>query len=417
MWTSRHRPSTRSGCGGTRLLGAKGDTAIKSEVVWNDGSAGGATGGGVSSVFPLPSWQTGAHVPPSANPGGLAGRGVPDVSGDADPSTGYLVHADGKQIPVGGTSAVAPLWSALVGLINQQTTKAGGKPVGYLNPLLYSQALGSAGAFHDIVSGNNGAYDAAPGWDACTGLGSPDGTKLLAGVGGNVLATSGEGGWVRPHRAALEGRTSSVPARRRVTGNASTPPSSPIKNIVVVFQENHTFDNYFGTFPGADGTLGKAYCLPKTQGSKSCVSPFHDTNLTPVDMNHDWTTAHKDYDAGKMDGFVYSEGNQETMGYYDSGEIPRYWKAAQQYVLCDRYFTSVMSESQPNHLSLVAGTCGGITRRHRSRNYHLPPDLRAAGRSRHLVEGVQLHVMVPELRVCPEDPQRQGELRPARHRS
>ena len=61
-----------------------------------------------------------------------------------------------------------------------------------------------------------------------------------------------------------------------------------------------------------------------------------------------------------MDGFVYSEGNQETMGYYDSGEIPRYWKAAQRYVLCDRYFTSVMSESLPNHLSLVAGTCGGI---------------------------------------------------------
>jgi kumamolisin len=171
------------GCGGTRLLEAKGGTAIKSEVVWDDGSTGGATGGGVSSVFPLPTWQNGAHVPPSANPGGRVGRGVPDVCGDADPSTGYLVRADGKQIPVGGTSAVAPLWSALVGLINQQTTDSGGKPLGFLNPLLYSQILESSGAFHDIVSGSNGAYDAAPGWDACTGLGSPDGTRLLAEIG------------------------------------------------------------------------------------------------------------------------------------------------------------------------------------------------------------------------------------------
>ncbi|MDA4117921.1 MAG: alkaline phosphatase family protein, partial [Thaumarchaeota archaeon] len=146
-------------------------------------------------------------------------------------------------------------------------------------------------------------------------------------------------------------------------GNArsqAAAPSAAIKNIVVIFQENHTFDNYFGTFPGADGTLGKNYCLPKAPGSKNCYPPFHDSNLTPVDMNHNWSVAHKDYDGGKMDGFVYSEGNQETMGYYDSADIPRYWKAAQQYVLCDRYFTSVMSESLPNHLSLVAGTCGGI---------------------------------------------------------
>ncbi len=171
------------GCGGTRLLATKGDAAIESETVWNDGSKGGATGGGVSAVFPLPSWQNGAHVPPSANPGGGIGRGVPDVAGDADPSTGYLVRADGKQIPVGGTSAVAPLWSGLVCLVNQQASEAGGKAVGFLNPLLYSQALDSTGAFHDIVSGNNGAYDAGPGWDPCTGLGSPDGTKMLAGIG------------------------------------------------------------------------------------------------------------------------------------------------------------------------------------------------------------------------------------------
>ncbi|MDA4118766.1 MAG: S53 family peptidase, partial [Thaumarchaeota archaeon] len=79
------------GCGGTKMLEEKGGRVIKSEVAWNDQPAGGATGGGVSDVFPLPSWQSGANVPPSVNPGGRVGRGVPDVSGDADPITGYLV--------------------------------------------------------------------------------------------------------------------------------------------------------------------------------------------------------------------------------------------------------------------------------------------------------------------------------------
>ena len=141
-----------------------------------------------------------------------------------------------------------------------------------------------------------------------------------------------------------------------------SPGSSAIEKIVVVFQENHTFDNYFGTFPGANGIAGRSgICLPQKKGSAApCVSPFHSATLTPVDMNHNWTSAHQDYDGGKMDGFVYSEGNQATMCYFDKSDLPRYWKAAQQYVLCEDYFTSVMSESLPNHLSLVAGTCGGI---------------------------------------------------------
>jgi phospholipase C len=77
-------------------------------------------------------------------------------------------------------------------------------------------------------------------------------------------------------------------------------------------------------------------------------------------MNHCWDSAHADYDNGKMDGFVYTEGNNQTMGYYDGRDIVRYWKAAANYVLCDKYFTSVMSQSAPNHLYLVAGSSGGI---------------------------------------------------------
>ncbi len=155
--------------------------------------------------------------------------------------------------------------------------------------------------------------------------------------------------------------------KARTTGRTSKsalPPSdfSAIDNVVVVFQENHTFDNYFGTFPGADGISGSSgICLPQKKGSPTpCVSPYHSPTLAPVDMNHTWASAHQDYDGGKMDGFVYSEGNKATMCYFEQADIPRYWVAAQQYVLCERYFTSIMSESLPNHLSLVAGTCGGI---------------------------------------------------------
>jgi phospholipase C len=134
-----------------------------------------------------------------------------------------------------------------------------------------------------------------------------------------------------------------------------------IKNVVIVLQENHTFDNYFGIYPGSDGIIGKEICLPETKGSSSpCVSPFHETSLTPVDMNHNWKSAHADYNGGKMGGFVYSEGSKETMAYYERADIQRYYKAADNYTLCDKYFTSVMSESAPNHLFLVAGTSGGI---------------------------------------------------------
>ena len=159
-------------CGGTRLLSSGGK--ITSESVWNDGHGGGATGGGVSDLYPLPTWQNGANVPPSVNPDRHVGRGIPDVCGDADPATGYTVRVDGQPIVIGGTSAVAPLWAGLLAVINQQL----GHSVGYVNPLAYEK-IALSGALHDITSGNNGAYSAKVGWDACTGLGSPDGLKLL----------------------------------------------------------------------------------------------------------------------------------------------------------------------------------------------------------------------------------------------
>jgi kumamolisin len=157
-------------CGGTKL-DANGATIV-SEVVWNElANNEGATGGGVSNVFALPSWQAKAQVPAATTTTG--GRGVPDVAGDADPTTGYTIRVDGQTMVIGGTSAVAPLWAGLVAVANQQL----GTQVGFIQPAIY--AAKAAAAFNDITQGNNGAFSASPGWDACSGLGSPIAGKLI----------------------------------------------------------------------------------------------------------------------------------------------------------------------------------------------------------------------------------------------
>jgi kumamolisin len=161
-------------CGGTSLEASNGK--ITSETVWND-PGGGATGGGVSRQFALPSYQANAKVPDNVD-SKSPGRGVPDVCGDADPNTGYMIRVDGSDQTFGGTSAVAPLWAGLIARLNQSL----GAPLGFVHPQLY-QLLGTA-AFNDITSGNNGSYQATAGWDACTGLGSPNGTQLASELPG-----------------------------------------------------------------------------------------------------------------------------------------------------------------------------------------------------------------------------------------
>ena len=178
-------------CGGTTLRGS--GSTISSETVWNETASNeGATGGGVSKSFALPAYQKSAGVPKQPETS-FVGRGVPDVAGDADPVTGYQVRVNGQNQVVGGTSAVAPLWAALIALMNQQL----GSPVGFLNPKLYALATP---AFHDITTGDNddgkhGYYKAQKGWDACTGLGTPVGTALVkalaAGAGSQRTALPG----------------------------------------------------------------------------------------------------------------------------------------------------------------------------------------------------------------------------------
>jgi kumamolisin len=160
-------------CGGTTLRGT--GLTISSEKVWNDGAGAGATGGGVSALFPTPAWQEALNV---VNSDGvksvLSMRGVPDVAGNADPETGYNVRIDGTDTVIGGTSAVAPLWAALIARLNSAASTS----AGYLNPRLYQDPS----VCRDITQGNNGDFAATVGWDACTGLGSPNGRAVGSAV-------------------------------------------------------------------------------------------------------------------------------------------------------------------------------------------------------------------------------------------
>ena len=164
-------------CGGTKLTAS--GTIITAETVWHQSKTS-ATGGGVSDAFDLPAYQQNSHVPPSINDTTRIGRGVPDVAAVADPATGYAVRVDGSNLVIGGTSAVAPLMAGLIALINQKRSK----PAGFIHPILYANPT----VFRDITQGNNSTvtgnkgYSATPGWDACTGLGVADGTKLASAL-------------------------------------------------------------------------------------------------------------------------------------------------------------------------------------------------------------------------------------------
>ncbi|MFD8753643.1 S8 family serine peptidase [Kitasatospora sp. NPDC059577] len=165
------------GVGGTRLVVRQGQ--VVSETVWDDGP-GSRTGGGVSAIFPVPPYQDTVMVPPSVNPPHQRGRGDPDVAALADPETGVVIPSvDGVNFnQTGGTSAAAPMWSSLIARVNQGLP--GSAQVGFLNPLLYAKF--ATGVLRDVTEGSNGAFASGPGWDPCTGLGSPGGQNLLDGL-------------------------------------------------------------------------------------------------------------------------------------------------------------------------------------------------------------------------------------------
>lgn len=140
-------------------------------------------------------------------------------------------------------------------------------------------------------------------------------------------------------------------------------PTTPIEHFIVLMQENHSFDNYFGTYPGVDG-IPDGVCMPvdPAQPEGDCVEPYHigDNDVELDDPDHGSSTYQLQYNDGKMDGFVYAliRKNQDGrlgMGYYDDRDLPYYWNLADEYVLFDRFFSSYAGPSFPNHVYWVAG--------------------------------------------------------------
>jgi len=207
-------------CGGTRLLASGG--AITGEKVWHadvtddqGDKVRHGTGGGVSQFFAKPVYQSGVEVPTPPE-GSTGGRGVPDVSGNADPATGYRIRVKGVEEIIGGTSAVPPLWAGLIARMGQSI----GGPVGFLNPQVY-KARTRAEGFRDIAEGNNGSpkedgfRHATSGWNPRAGLGTPKGKDLLRALGAPL-----------PPQPRPEIRIAADDARPRITERARRTESS-----------------------------------------------------------------------------------------------------------------------------------------------------------------------------------------------
>lgn len=162
-------------CGGTSLLT---NGAHYAEVAWS------GSNGGFSAFYSRPPFQR--TLPATAQGRPASGRGVPDISADSDPDTGLLIYSPFSNSPAGGTSAAAPFWAGLAAIANQMA----GRPLGFINPALYKLETSPAASrdFRDITQGNNNVnsqgvnvqgFSAIPGWDAVTGLGTPDAAKLI----------------------------------------------------------------------------------------------------------------------------------------------------------------------------------------------------------------------------------------------
>jgi uncharacterized repeat protein (TIGR03803 family) len=169
--------------GGTLLTTSGPGGPWSSETTWS------GSGGGISANYPLPAWQQGLSAP--ANQGSASFRNIPDVAALADVSI-WLIAFDGEQGAVGGSSAATPMWAGFAALANQQAAAQSRLPIGFLNPTLYAlgRSAGYASALHDITTGNNTNsasptnYFAVPGYDLCTGWGTPAGSNLI-----NALVT------------------------------------------------------------------------------------------------------------------------------------------------------------------------------------------------------------------------------------
>jgi phospholipase C len=144
-----------------------------------------------------------------------------------------------------------------------------------------------------------------------------------------------------------------------LSAHISTAQSSPIQHIVILMEENRTFDNFFWTFPNAIGNYqtNSTYCDPSNLSypNQNCIKPIYASHQTNKDMAHGWTSSWRSYNGGKLNGFLSAEGSTQSMWYYNATTLPVTWYFAEHYTLSDMMFSSVMSYSQPAHWFMIAG--------------------------------------------------------------
>jgi len=246
------------GVGGTAFSTNGAGGSYKSETTWNNNI--GAGGGGISTIWRIPSYQSGV-VGSTASKGSTTARNVPDVSLDADPNTGYSVYYGGGWTVYGGTSCAAPLWAAFTALVNQKRTDAGSSLLGFANPPIYKLATSSAyaGDFHDIADGStNTYYPAVTGYDDATGWGTFNGANLLADLSGGIVAPvyqidagGGQAGTFASDTDSSGGSTYATGAAISTAGVTNAAPPA-------VYQSER-FGNFTYTLPNL--TPGASYTL------------------------------------------------------------------------------------------------------------------------------------------------------------
>lgn len=289
--------------GGTTLSTSGG--AWSGEVVWNDGS-GDATGGGYSTTYALPSWQNGVSM--ASNGGSTFHRNLPDVAMIAD--NVMTVSDKGKHNVLMGTSIAAPLWAAFTALVNEQAASAGLPNVGFLNPALYGIGKSSSylNAFHDVTDGDNGVgraagFSAVPGYDLCTGWGSPQGSntlnQLLEWSGGGIdhFAWSPVGSPVvlaAPFSVTLKAETISNALAPSFTGSAALSAAEFQTNVLFQrdFESGDLSDwrnsrsRYTNKIDTATGAAGSEQSLSIFGGDGT--NSYNDLSYSLNNINPDW---------------------------------------------------------------------------------------------------------------------------------
>ena len=238
-----------TGVGGTNLQ-LNGSGGYGSESAWSDSANSSGGGGGLSTIYSQPSWQTGPGVQNSYSNGM---REVPDVSADADPNSGYSIYSAGQWTVYGGTSCAAPLWAALTALNNQYAAANGKTPLGYANPTLYTMfnTTQPYNAYHDVTTGNNLYYPATQGYDMATGIGTPDAYNLVRDINGS----SGGGGTTTTQLIQNGGfENGSTPWQEYSAGGYE----------LVSTQNPHTgsYSAWLGDYANADDQIYQSFSVP-----------------------------------------------------------------------------------------------------------------------------------------------------------